>query len=135
MATSFVGHSGPAVTITDAFSMDTSSATAIFVVPGHLDFSVITDSEVGVQIFAGGVWVDSLVVVYDPEAPSLFYAAFDSPGDLTGLPWRLVSPVTGWTSDNGKALYPSSGTLGAPEELPAAKIAVEKLLTDRLERR
>lgn len=114
------------LSVTDA---GPGSGAAIFELAADLDLGEYTEIEGGVEVFTGGSWLPANLVVYDPESPGIFVAAWDPLSTTVGLPWRIVSPVTGWTVD-GQPLSPASGTIS--EAGAFARVQSDKLTLDKL---
>lgn len=115
----FVGPNA-GVIITDSYAAD--FGVGVWSINTPLDFEAFTSTPGGVEVFVEGTgWVLADETDYDPETPDVFYALW-SAVDLAGRPWRLTSPVSGWTA-GGNVLAPSTGTFGSPP--PGARAIAE----------
>lgn len=119
--------------VTEVFSFGEDSYGGRVVLADSLDLEEAFFGDVGVEVFNGSSWVPSISLIWDPLFPTEFDFALEDISDPTGMPWRFISPVTGWTVD-GSALNPSTGTITPYSEMllsTPAKNADVRPLTNR----
>jgi len=86
------------------------------------------NAEMGVEVFDGSTWRQCYSVICSTDAaPNEIDAVWDIQ-DVTGMQWRLSSPVSGWTT-GGVPLGNQSGVIQA---MPAGMLGATKSRIDKI---